>query len=488
MKLTVRPQTFEISEGSTLDTSAVVVHDVLAAERAAMSLNLGIKVRASNDGNVTLQANDLKMDTPIETQCGTMPLREVIQHPEFAAKKHMRCQAPFRESSSYAAFVSLDGNGKPFVHDSGTGINHRLVEQWMSEQFSPLFDVESSKATRFITKTPKPMRWMISGVIPLGIVATLIAPGGTGKSMFCLQLGISVATGRTFANVWEVGESGGALLLMAEDDEEELHRRIFSIAGVMGLPDDQSLDNLHIVSLVGQDTLLTTQNRETRELEQTNTLERLIVAAKQVANLKLIVIDPISRYRGGDENFAADTTRFIQAAERLQKETGATVMLVHHTNKGAANSKEASQGAARGSSALTDGVRLQMQLTALSEKARKSWGLTEDDARRHIAFAVTKSNYTAPQSEILLHRGEGGYLSKAEALPHVKAPDRVDGKILDLIKKQAEKGEPYSAKKFRQQFAGLDKALGVSDDHIRKRLEVLKKSGAISEKRFKMYA
>ena len=40
----------------------------------------------------------------------------------------LRCQAPFRESYSLAAFVSLDAHGNPFVFDSGTGNKHMLPE------------------------------------------------------------------------------------------------------------------------------------------------------------------------------------------------------------------------------------------------------------------------------------------------------------------------------------------------------------------------
>lgn len=38
----------------------------------------------------------------------------------------VRCQAPFRDSSSFAAFYSTDRNGAPFVWDSGTSTKHVL--------------------------------------------------------------------------------------------------------------------------------------------------------------------------------------------------------------------------------------------------------------------------------------------------------------------------------------------------------------------------
>jgi putative DNA primase/helicase len=40
----------------------------------------------------------------------------------------LRCQTPFRDSESWAAFINTDSEGMPYVHDVGTGITHRLNE------------------------------------------------------------------------------------------------------------------------------------------------------------------------------------------------------------------------------------------------------------------------------------------------------------------------------------------------------------------------
>jgi RecA-family ATPase len=63
-------------------------------------------------------------------------------------------------------------------------------------------------------------------------------------------------------------------------------------------------------------------------------VDRLVLAAQQIPNLKLIVIDPASRFRGGDENASQDVTRFVEAVERVAQATGAAVLIIHHANKG----------------------------------------------------------------------------------------------------------------------------------------------------------
>jgi RecA-family ATPase len=76
---------------------------------------------------------------------------------------------------------------------------------------------------------------LFKDIIPCGKVILLVAPGGTGKTMFAIQLGASVATGCPFADVWETGETGGALLLLGEDDDEELHRRTLNACNQLRL-------------------------------------------------------------------------------------------------------------------------------------------------------------------------------------------------------------------------------------------------------------
>jgi hypothetical protein len=121
--------------------------------------------------------------------------------------------------------------------------------------------------------------------------------------MFAIQLGASVATGCPFADVWETGETGGALLLLGEDDDEELHRRTLNAFNQLDPRGDTDAlsklgDNLIIKSMVGEDNLLTVADPQSREVRQTALVDRLVLTAQQIPNLKLIVIDPASRFAG----------------------------------------------------------------------------------------------------------------------------------------------------------------------------------------------
>jgi RecA-family ATPase len=324
---------------------------------------------------------------------------------------------------------------------------------------TPLFAAEDFRAGRYLKAAPPLRRWLMKDVIPAGIVFQMIAPGGTGKTMAALQLSVSCATGLPFAGMWEVGEPGAVLMLLGEDDEDELHRRIWNITNHVTDEHPEALpllsSNLYIKSVIGTDNLLTSNDSDTREVKHTALVDRLILTAQQIPNLKLIVIDPASRFRGGDENSAPDTTRFVQALERVAQATGAALLVIHHANKGSMSTAEASQNAARGSSALTDGVRLQINLATLNKEANKQYRLPEKEMRQYLTLAITKTNYSAPQGNILLKRGEGGYLSHVEEEGKLKEPSKLDMEILKKIRAAATQGKPHSKRSFSAEFAGV---------------------------------
>jgi len=335
----------------------------------------------------------------------------------------------------------------------------------------PLFDIENSPAARYMRAPPPERRWLFNGVLPLGIVGLIVAPGGTGKSTFAIQMGVAVATGGKLANAWDTGESGAALLLMAEDDDAELHRRVRMVAGHLGLT-EKALRTLHTVSFVGEDVRLISETRE-RGIQHTDVVTRLIATAEKIPDLRLIVIDPASRWRDGDENDAGNATRFIQAVERISKATGATVLLIHHTSKGAMASGESTQGAARGSSALPDGSRWMAQLATVNKTMNKTLKLPEAEMRMHLVLSVPKGNYAPPQAEILLQRQEGGYLKAVEAPRSLKDLGRNDEKIIALFKSEAAEGRTYSTTRFIREYAGATGPLELADHALRERLRFL---------------
>jgi hypothetical protein len=122
--LAVAPQRFERIDGENdvLDTSKAVV-SVVRTYRASARHGVPLRLSRSGSGYSTVMHN-LSLDTEIELEDGSIKtVRELKLN--FTGK--VRCQAPFRSSTSMAAFLALDRHGNPFVFDSGTDTHHVLA-------------------------------------------------------------------------------------------------------------------------------------------------------------------------------------------------------------------------------------------------------------------------------------------------------------------------------------------------------------------------
>jgi len=179
-----------------------------------------------------------------------------------------------------------------------------------------------------------PMAWLADGILPLGGLAAIYGAPGAGKSFLSLDLAFSIGTGVSWCGREIV--HGGALYVAGEGDAglsqrivawKSAHRVLGEAVGVGVITDP--IDLLKPLDVA-----------------------RIVTAAKAPhvgQPLRLIVIDTLARAMvGGDENDTRDMSTVIAAADRIRDETGAAVLLVHHTSK---NSDQE-----RGSSALRGAV------------------------------------------------------------------------------------------------------------------------------------
>ena len=275
----------------------------------------------------------------------------------------------------------------------------------------------------WMAQRPEPRRWLLTrehrshpqdavdnvGVLPLGKVGMLAAGGGVGKTMALVQLALAVATGRSWLDTFRTPNPGRVLLALAEEDAEEVQRRVYNAACVMKLTAEQrsmAVANIVVLPLAGCSVALVAG--EGGHVEETDTLRALRARlAKDVdgepVEWRLIILDPLSRWAGADtEKDNAAATRFVEAIETLalQSSGNPTVLLAHHTAKATRGNEANDAGAARGASALTDGVR---------------WvaNLDNDGGDAALLTIPTKSNYSRADGfrvALVRDRDHGGAL------------------------------------------------------------------------------
>ena len=366
-------------------------------------------------------------------------------------------------------------------------VNHPNRAQLRDSQATandPLFDINMASIRRFIGHKPAARQWLLDQFLPAGIVCAVVSPGGVGKSQLLMQLAYTVATSIPLAGLWTCGNKGAVLMLCAEDDESELHRRFHNIdaqldaGATKGIKSDIE-QNLFIRSTIGENTLMTSRQAGPRaEVQKTLWPQRLIKTAAGIKNLKLIILDPASRFRGGEENSNEDGTRFVEALEYVAQATGATVLIAHHANKASITGGEsASQTSARGASSLTDGVRWQLSLMSVNEKHKQHARLQAMQAGHYLEAALVKTNYTAPQAPVYLRREQDGYLQTVQPQATTATPDQNMIAVLDYI---ATLKPPVSARRLESDHSGQGKPLALSQRVVRHLIVEARLAGLVS--------
>lgn len=354
-----------------------------------------------------------------------------------------------------------------YVRDNSIQLFHELVEDQCKRKPRSCFDqlsVEDCRAGRFLDSTPPPIIYTFVDSLMQGSVGSVVSKGGVGKGFTLIQCGVGMATNTPiFGGVFTPGVHGATLAIFTEDPEIVLHHRLFNIVS-SSTKEKKAKDmllaineNLYLVDATGMDTRLT--RIKDGNLEPTQAYEDLLALAMSIKNLRLIILDPVSRFYGGVENDNTHGTVFVGYMERLAKETGATVLISHHTSKAYGVQKGKSslvQEASRGATGITNACRWQLNLSYADEKEIKGICDDPEDAYRYLVGRVTKKNVGKPEPAFFLERDQFGVLNQVDP---INVPDITDAKVLDCVLKKVgeleSNGAPLSRWAFCRDYAGI---------------------------------
>lgn len=263
------------------------------------------------------------------------------------------------------------------------------------------------------------------GVFPRGKVGMLAARGGSGKSYLLAQLAVSVATGTTWlgSGAGWAAKQGRVLWLPAEEDEEEVMRRLHLACKVAGLlTNAEDLDticrNITVIPLCGYDVALATQAEfgksglpETERAAEIRDLLR--AAAVKNQPFSLLLMDPMSRFSSADvEKDNAAATRFVQVLETFTTEEfeRPSVLLSHHVGK--PHKDATGSDPIRGVTGIVDAVRWAALLSP--ERHKEGPDL--------LKLEVVKTNYARRPPTLTLCRPDdwGGAM-------RVALPEEIEG-------------------------------------------------------------
>lgn len=173
---------------------------------------------------------------------------------------------------------------------------------------------------------PVPDRqWFVEGWIPDRTVTNLSGDGGSGKTEIILQLIAAASLGLPWFG--KDVSTGPCLYYGAEDEADELHRRLETIVRRAG-QDLADLAGIRLIPMAGLDAVLAEPNGK-GHLAETAIYPKLVSQAMALRP-KLIVIDPSADVFGGDEINRAQVRKFVSMLRGLAMEIDCAVLLLSY--------------------------------------------------------------------------------------------------------------------------------------------------------------
>jgi len=187
-----------------------------------------------------------------------------------------------------------------------------------------------------IPREENAQRWLVEQLWGDSSVGVIGGAPKCSKTWLGLDLALSVATGTACLGRYAVPRPGPVLIYLAEDALAVVRERVEGMARHRGL------------ELVGVDIHVITA--PSLRLDRQPHRNRLLETAKRLRP-RLLLLDPLVRLHGVDENNAGEVAELLAYFRLLQRRLDLSVILVHHTRKNAAGGAAAGQGL-RGSSDL----------------------------------------------------------------------------------------------------------------------------------------
>lgn len=342
------------------------------------------------------------------------------------------------------------------------GADHTLKTIAPKSRFFPASDLDDLEVP--------PRTWLVENLIPSGTVTLLGGDGGTGKSLLALQLAAAVATGSRW--IGHTCTQGGAIYLTAEDDIDELHRRISTICGEAGqsLAD---LDRLTLRSMAGEDALLAYMHPQS-VLTHTPLFDELDTYLESLPPC-LLVLDTLADLFPGNENDRAQARQFIGMLRGLAINHDCAVLLLAHPSLTGLNTGTGTSG----STGWNNSVRSRLYL----ERVKDDDYETNPDAR---ILSTKKSNYGRTGGETQLTWKGGVFVADEvqgglDRMASNAKAERVFLKLLRLHTDQGRKVNHVGSTTYAPAlFAKHPDAEGCTKRSFKNAMETLLSSGKIS--------
>lgn len=296
-----------------------------------------------------------------------------------------------------------------------------LTDVARSAEQNDLAELPVISAASFDGVAPPERRWIVKDMIPGNTVTMIAGDGGGGKTTLMLQLGVAIAGERPWLG--HNPDPGPVLFVTAEDDEEEIHRRVYAIAKELAV-ELSELADLHIVPLAGHDAVMGAPQGKAALIAPTSVFRGLVALVARIRP-HVVILDALADMFGGEENARAQARQFIGLLRGLAIKNDLAVVLIAHPSL----SGMASGSGTSGSTAWSNSVRARLYLERIVDEGNRE---IDSDIR---LLQVKKSNYGPIGIELRLRWQNGAFIldDKQGGFDKIAAQAKAERVFLDLL-------------------------------------------------------
>jgi hypothetical protein len=279
------------------------------------------------------------------------------------------------DGNDVSDFFKKGGTVEQLINRAAHAPLWQLANDTFAEQPSGDSDHDDQLVMRCMADIqPEKIEWLWPGRIAVGKQTLIGGEPGLGKSQVTAALAATVTKGGDWPCREGRAPVGSVIILSAEDDASDTIRPRLDAAGA-------DVNRVHLISAVSQRD---GNGRRTFNLQaDLKLLERVI---KQIGDVRLVIIDPVSSYLGKtDSHKNAEVRSTLEPLGEMAARLRTAVVAITHFSKGAGQS---AVNSFIGSIAFIATARTAFIVTRDPE--------TEDDTRR--LFVQAKNNIAADSS------------------------------------------------------------------------------------------
>lgn len=244
-----------------------------------------------------------------------------------------------------------------------------------------------------------PRRWYVEDWIPANNVTLLYGDGAVGKSLVALQLAAAGVAGVEWLGL-KIEQPGPVLMLMAEDEPDETHSRLWEVIKPFGR--FSTYRDLHIVSRAGMDAGLARFDRDDN-MTATEIWPKLVNAI-QTIRPRLVILDNLADIFMGNEISKQQARAFINLLRGVCITLDTTIIVLAHPSQSGMDSGRGTSGNTAWSNSVRS--RLYMERDATATQG----GKPDKNIR---LLTVMKANYSAAGLQIRMRWSDGRFVPTA---------------------------------------------------------------------------